>query len=98
HPALPSLPTRRSPDLMHGMEFQPRYNAFEGNDFFADGRNMRTPPAGTVAMGLLKEDDAYNRGGDSLNPVARIPVAVTTALMESGDRKSTRLNSSHGKL
>jgi len=70
--------------IMHGMEFQPRYNAYEGNDFFADGRNMRTPPEGTVARGLLKEDDAFHRGGDSLNPVTTIPVKVTTELMERG--------------
>ncbi len=78
--------TSRQPPLwiMHGMEFQPRYNAFEGNDFFEDGRNMRTPPAGTVARGFLNEDDAYHRGGDSLNPVTRIPVPVTTELMERG--------------
>lgn len=76
----------RKPPLwtMHGMEFQPRYNAFEGNPHFADGRNMRTPPTGTVARGLLKEDDVFNRGGDTLNPVAKIPVAVTTELMERG--------------
>jgi mono/diheme cytochrome c family protein len=78
--------TSRKPPLwiMHGMEFQPRYNAFEGNAFFADGRNMRRPPAGTVARGLLKEDDAYFRGGDSAAPVARNPVAVTSELMERG--------------
>jgi mono/diheme cytochrome c family protein len=77
--------TSRKPPLwiMHGMEFQPRYNAFEGNTFFADGRNMRTPPAGTVARGLLKEDDAFYRGGGD-TPVARGPVAVTTELMERG--------------
>lgn len=78
--------TSRKPPLwiMHGMEFQPRYNAFEGNDFFADGRNMRTPPAGTVARGLLKEDAAFNHGGDTLNPIAKIPVPVTAELMERG--------------
>lgn len=78
--------TSRKPPLwiMHGMEFQPRYNAFERNDFFADGRNMRTPPEGTVARGLLKENDAFNRGGDTLNPIAKIPVAVTKELMERG--------------
>lgn len=78
--------TSRKPPLwtMHGMEFQPRYNAFEGNPFFADGRNMRQPPAGTVARGLLKDDDAFYRGGDSVNPVAKIPVPVTEELMARG--------------
>lgn len=77
--------TSRKPPLwiMHGMEFQPRYNAFEGNSFFADGRNMRPPPEGTVARDHLRADDAFYRGGAQA-PVAKIPVAVTPALMERG--------------
>ena len=80
--------TSRKPPLwiMHGMEFQPRYNAFEGNTFFADGRNMRTPPEGTVARGQLKEDDAFYRGGGE-TPVAKIPVPVTPALMARGQNR-----------
>jgi mono/diheme cytochrome c family protein len=80
--------TSRKPPLwiMHGMEFQPRYNAFEGNHFFADGRNMRTPPEGTVARGLLHEDDALYRGGGEA-PVAKIPMALTPALMERGQNR-----------
>jgi mono/diheme cytochrome c family protein len=73
--------------IMHGMEFQPRYNAYEGNTFFEDGRNMRPVPAGTVARGHLKEDDVFNRGGDTLAPVAKIPVEVTAALMERGQQR-----------
>ena len=74
--------------IQHGMEFQPRFNAFEENSFFADGRNMRTPPAGTVARGLLKEDDVYFRGKvDSENYVAKNPVPVTLALLERGHER-----------
>ena len=73
--------------IKHGMEFQPRYNAFEENHFFSDGRNMRMPPEGTVAQGLLKEDDAYWRGGDSMNPVAKNPVPLTPALLERGQER-----------
>jgi mono/diheme cytochrome c family protein len=72
---------------MHGMEFQPRFNAYEGNTFFADGRNMRTPPAGTVARGLLKDDDAFYRGGDSANPVQVSPVPVSAELLERGQER-----------
>ena len=77
--------TSRKPPLwiLHGMEFQPRYNAYEGNTFFADGRNMRTPPEGTVARGHLREDDAFYRGGGE-TPVAVNPVPVTKELMERG--------------
>src|SRR5690606_2753737 len=78
--------TSRKPPrwIMHGMQFQPRYNAFEGNGYFADGRNMRTPPEGTVARGLLKADDAFHRGGDTLAPIARNPLPLTGELMERG--------------
>ena len=81
--------TSRQPPvwIMHGMEYQPRFNAFEGNKFFADGRNMRTPPAGTVARGMLNDDDAYYRGGDSTSPVQSNPVPVTAELLERGQQR-----------
>lgn len=71
----------------HGMENQGRFNAFEKNDFYSDGRNMRHPPAGTVARGLLKEDDAFWRGGTDTVEVARIPFQVTAAVMERGEER-----------
>ncbi len=43
----PSRPLMLVPD----MDFQPRYEAQGASPFFADGRTMRTPPAGTVAFG-----------------------------------------------
>jgi mono/diheme cytochrome c family protein len=81
--------TSRKPPIFiqHGMEFQPRFNAFEGNSFYADGRNMRTPPAGTVARGLLKDDDTFYRGGDTSSPVQANPVPVTADLLERGQER-----------
>jgi mono/diheme cytochrome c family protein len=78
--------TSRKPPLwiQHGMEFQPKFNAFEGNKFYADGRNMRTPPEGTVARGQLKEDNVFYHGGDSANPVRTSPVPMTEGLLERG--------------
>ncbi len=84
--------------IKHGMEFQPKYLAFEENSFYADGRNMRTPPAGTVAQGLLKEDDAYWRGGDSINMVAKNPLPITMPLLERGqDRFNIYCAPCHGR-
>src|SRR3954471_18836024 len=36
--------------LVPDMDWHPRYNAQDVSRFFADGRTMRTPPAGTVAF------------------------------------------------
>jgi mono/diheme cytochrome c family protein len=48
--------------LNPNMDFQEKLDAQERNDFFADGRAMRTPPAGTVAVGQLRDDDHLYRG------------------------------------
>jgi len=84
--------------IEHGMEFQPRYNSYEGNTFFADGRNMRTPPEGTVARGMLKDDDIFWRGGDSAHPVEHSPVPMTMGLLERGqERFDIYCSPCHGK-
>lgn len=48
--------------LNWNMDTQEKGKAFRKSDFFKDGRYMRTPPAGTVARGFLKEDDARSTG------------------------------------
>lgn len=48
--------------LQQNMDFQERGEPQEYSAFFADGRVMRTPPAGTVAVGFLKDDDHLYRG------------------------------------
>lgn len=45
------------------MKLQPKYRAQGENHFFADRRDMRTPPSGTVAYG------GRNYGGDAGHPV-----------------------------
>ncbi|HZL88136.1 MAG TPA: hypothetical protein VFB96_07140, partial [Pirellulaceae bacterium] len=44
------------------MRDQPRYEALEASDFFADGQSARLPVAGTVARGQLQEDEAFYSG------------------------------------
>jgi mono/diheme cytochrome c family protein len=46
------------PDL----ETQKKLKAQGYTEFFEDKRTMRTPPAGTIAMGSLREDAAYYDG------------------------------------
>jgi len=48
--------------LFQGMDNQPRLNTQAYSAVFADGRAMRPPVPGTVAVGELREDDHYERG------------------------------------
>ena len=44
------------------MHDAPRYEAYEANPQFPDGRASRVAPAGTVARGLLRDDEALYTG------------------------------------
>ena len=71
--------------LFDAMERQPKYKAFAANPFFADGRAMRQPPAGTVPRErqTMRPDitAGRGRGGDLLTS---IPIPVTHELMDQG--------------
>ncbi len=45
-----------------GMETQPKFRPQSASSFFADGRADRTPPAHTVARGMLRDDDHLHQG------------------------------------
>ena len=91
---------RRPLMLVPDMDFQPRYDAQAAGPFFADGRAMRTPPAGTVPFGgadydsdagsprqnpdFLREDDAYYRGKQGPSWVTRNPLEVDMTLLRRG--------------
>lgn len=70
------------------MDQQPRKEAQEVNEFFADKRSMRQPVEGTIARGLLKSDVAYYEGTDENgNWIADIPVSVTKELLYRGQER-----------
>ncbi len=87
------------------MSFEPRYDAQEAGPFFADGRAMQTPPAGTVPFGgadyecdagsprqnpdFLREDDHYYRGKDGANWLAQNPLKVDMVLLHRGQERFT---------
>lgn len=48
--------------LNPNMDTQEKGKAYRKADLFADGRAMRTPPAGTVAQGFLHDDDLRSYG------------------------------------
>ncbi len=72
--------------LQRNMFNTPRYNAYDGNDFFEDGRNMRPIPAGTVPRGsaFLLPQDPYRQGMVDSQYVNTNPHPLTMAFLERG--------------
>ena len=58
------------------MHDAPRYEAFEASSSFADNRASRTPPAGTVARGWLRDDEALYTGKVDGQLVDQFPFAI----------------------
>jgi mono/diheme cytochrome c family protein len=60
------------PDMAHS----PRYDAFEPNPVFADGKTLQAPPPGTIARGLMPvryeatAADAQRAGRELTSPLA----------------------------
>ncbi len=64
-----------------GMEVQPKHRPQAANDFFADGRSDRTPPARTVARGMLRDDDRLHLGKSTDGSfVAKLPASLNVDL------------------
>lgn len=69
------------------MQDQPRLKPFKEAPIFANGIANQTPPAGTVARGLLKDDSHYWFGRDEAGNLATTLPAkfqVNRALLERG--------------
>ena len=66
------------------MHDQARYEPFEGNPSFADGRASRPLVPGTVARGHLQADEAVYRGMRDGQVLDRNPLPVDMALLERG--------------
>lgn len=73
--------------IKHGMEFQPKLSPYGQSKFFPDGRNMQHPPEGTVAVGMLKQDDIYYRGGQDTAHFGANPLKINAMLMERGQER-----------
>lgn len=81
------------------MHDTPRYEAFEASDQFADGSAARIAPAGTVARGLLREDEALYSGKIDGQTVDAIPFAVTHVDLARGQERYTIFcTPCHGQL
>jgi mono/diheme cytochrome c family protein len=73
--------------IVPDMDWQPRYQPQGASDFFEDGRAMRPPVEGTVAVGHLDEDDAYYRGKVGDLYVAKAPVMVDERVLARGQER-----------
>jgi len=71
------------------MDWQVKFKSQRENTFFADGRSEREPPAGTVAVGDLREDDHFYRGKQN-GAWARVfppQVEISTQTMQRGQER-----------
>ena len=81
------------------MHDAPRYKPLRASTFFADGRSARNLPAGTVARGWLREDDALYTGKVDGQLVAEFPFPIGRAEMARGqDRFNIYCTPCHGRL
>ncbi|MGO8969059.1 MAG: c-type cytochrome [Myxococcaceae bacterium] len=73
-----------SSQVLQRMEVQEKYLPYAANDLFADGRSMRTPPAGTVSRERLVGYPAITTGELNGVPVVDVPVPITAELLRRG--------------
>jgi len=81
------------------MHDAPRYEAYEASASFADGRASRTAPAGTVARGWLRDDEALYTGKVAGQVVDQFPFAIAHADLQRGQQRfNIYCTPCHGKL
>lgn len=88
-----NFPTRITPvevfdDMARQLKYKPQ-TLYRGSDglFADDMRSNRMPVPGTVAVGLLKDDDAMLRGAVNGQYLGKIPRKIDAALLATGQSK-----------
>jgi len=66
---------------------QKKAEPFEASAVFADGKAMRTPPAGTVATGVRLGPPALVSGREGGRYVAHIPIRIDAARLARGEQR-----------
>ena len=66
---------------------QPKYKGLRQSDFFADGRQVRPLPEGTVARGFLREDARVYAGRAGVALATEFPIAVDAPLLARGRQR-----------
>ena len=82
------------------LQSQPRADAYAQSTFFADGRVLRTPPAGTLPQEWYAQTRGLTDGGDPDAGFAQtLPLPLTRALLEEGrDHFETWCATCHGRV
>jgi mono/diheme cytochrome c family protein len=81
------------------MHDTPRYEAYEATDQVTGAAAARIAPTGTVARGLLREDEALNTGKIEGQLVDTIPFALSHADLKRGQERYTiYCTPCHGQL
>lgn len=74
--------------LNPNMDTQEKYKPMRESKFFKDHMDMRTPPAGTVARGELREDKILYEGKNpDSSLVSKNPLPVTAVLLQTGQER-----------
>lgn len=69
-------------EVWDDMDRQQKYRAQSANPIFADGRTQQAPPEGTVAVGFLKEDEAFHTGKTGGMYVGKNPLLAEDKLSD----------------
>jgi mono/diheme cytochrome c family protein len=81
------------------MHDAPRYEAYEASATFADNRASRVAPAGTVARGWLRDDEALYTGKINGETVDQFPFPIDAPLLARGQQRfNIYCTPCHGKL
>jgi mono/diheme cytochrome c family protein len=80
--------SRNSPIVIFpDMDRQGKYKPQTESPIFADGRSSRRPVEGTIAIGMLKEDDVVSTGIVNNQWIGKNPLPIDRALLETGQRR-----------
>ncbi len=80
------------------MQDQPKYKPLGRNNFFADGRDSRPVPAGTIARDELNATDVVHTGSAHGSFAESIPLPVNSELLHRGrDRFDIYCSPCHGR-
>ena len=80
--------TRNSPLVIFpDMDKQGKYKPQSESPIFGDGRASRRPVEGTVAVGMLKQDEVFHTGVINNQWVGKNPLTIDMELLKTGQRR-----------